>query len=137
MDFSKNDFSQAKVGDQVWHFAYGWGVIEQINHVSPFPLAVRFDDRVIMGFDFEGKYHATDKQSSLFWNEIHFDIPAPPKRKVKKSIERWAAYDSKDGELTIVNSEEQANHAAERWNNDTQQCRWQVVKTLTTYEIEE
>ena len=73
----------------------------------------------------------------LYWSEPEIIIPAPPKRKVKKKIERWAAYDSADGELTFSNSEEQATQAVKRWNNDTQQDRWQVVKTLTTYEIEE
>jgi hypothetical protein len=138
MDFSKNDFSQAKVGDKVWSCEYGGGVIKQIFYNRDYPLKVYFEQTGMEeSYTLKGRQALINLYPTLFWSEIHFDIPERPKRKVERRIERWAAYDSADGELTFSNSEEQATHAVERWNNDTQQDRWQAVKTIITYEIEE
>jgi hypothetical protein len=134
MDFSKNDLSKAQKGDQLWnYFAQLWETVEDIEFGDVFPIKFKGGSKC----DFSGRETKDDIGPTYFWNEIHFDIPKRPKRKVERKIERWAAYNSADGELVFSNSEEQATRAVERWNDDTPQDRWQAVKTIITYEIEE
>jgi len=89
-DFSKNDFSKAKVGDRVWHFSFGWGEVKNIS--KEMGVLVSFDSEPFENctwFLFDGRFTCNDVLPSLFWNEIQFEIPPMPKRKVKKTIERW------------------------------------------------
>lgn len=86
----ETDFSSAKVGDRVWDFIYGWGKIlpenKRINR-ELYPIYVQFDSGVCDAYSYDG-VNGLGKRT-LFWDEIHFEIPPRPKRKVKKVIEGW------------------------------------------------
>lgn len=73
-------FENARVGDRVWDFNRGWGTISQ-----PFNSSNVF--KVEFANDF-GWYDNNGMQSArirtLFWDEIRFEPPPQPKRKVKK-----------------------------------------------------
>ena len=78
-------FKNAKVGDRVWSFEFGWGTIIEIKHNITFPILVKFSEisaSYPCSFTFSGKRFNETKQT-LFWDEIKFEIP---KRKVKKWI---------------------------------------------------
>jgi len=77
-------FENAKVGDKVWDFYYGWGKVTRIG-VSEFgdTMAVllwvefNFNKRKAYkpnGADVNANYR------TLFWDEIKFEIPAQPLR---------------------------------------------------------
>jgi len=81
-------FSDAKVGDKVWSFVYGWGCILSI---TKFWIQVENElpsGRVFVEYDLNGKFYYSKERSSqvLFWSEIKFEIPPMPKRKVKHTI---------------------------------------------------
>lgn len=72
-------FKNAKVGDRVWDFLFGWGTIinicEDENH---YPIEVMFEleDRT-HEYKLDGKRYAARNQT-LFWDEIKFEIPKKP-----------------------------------------------------------
>lgn len=79
-------FSNAKVGDRVWS-RHGWGTIKIIDKVDvELPINVLFDVGNYW-YTINGKQFKTDIQPSIFWDEIKFEIPPKPKRKIKK--EGW------------------------------------------------
>lgn len=80
------DFSEAKVGDRVWDFQYGWGVIDAINKEVgiSFPISIWFDIEEIKSFDFKGRLTPKAKPT-LFWNE--FEIPKEAFEKPKPKLE--------------------------------------------------
>jgi hypothetical protein len=67
-----------KVGDRVWDFRYGWGVVEENNDDQHFPVFVRFDDGEGCAFTLDGRFD-TDQNRTLFFAEI----PIP-----KEALER-------------------------------------------------
>ena len=81
-------FKDAKVGDRVWCIMYGWGTVDDINGSC---LEVRFDTPYIENkwFDEDGKYSTPDIHPTLFWDEVHINLPKPPKRKLTKTIEGY------------------------------------------------
>jgi hypothetical protein len=83
-------FEDAQVGDRVWDFRYGFGEIILIAQSKNYPLRVKFPyvDGA-MTYTLDGKHYSNEAFLSLFWDEIKFDIPPSPKRKVKKIIEGW------------------------------------------------
>jgi hypothetical protein len=78
-------FENARVGDRVWHMKLGWGVVDDIRAASGYPLSVKFDNKKDETFLLDGTCNgfAVEPQS-LFWDEVKFDIPTRPKRKVEK-----------------------------------------------------
>lgn len=83
----KTMFEDAQNGDRVWDFNLGWGSINNVATDTK-SFAVVFDLRGIRRFNFGGVMRDNNHQT-LFWDEIKFDIPPRPKRKVKKVIEGW------------------------------------------------
>ena len=80
-------FSKAKVGDKVWSFRWGFGIIEYVTY-GDFPIGVQFDNdktKNTATYTTNGKYRR-DEAQDLFWDEVKFEIPKQPKRKVKKYI---------------------------------------------------
>lgn len=84
----ETDFRNAKVGDKVWRHASGWGEITSVTHDEDYLLWVEFEGDC-GSFTIDGRYCEDDISPTLFWDEIKFDIPERPKRKVKKVIEGW------------------------------------------------
>ena len=78
-------FKEAKVGDKVWHSAFGWGSITEKDIFSSNKF--RTDFEFYAGwFSLDGKGNS-DKYQTLFWDEVKIIPPPRPKRKVKKVIE--------------------------------------------------
>jgi len=99
-------FENAKVGDRVWSFGYGWGTIQQIN-TNKYPLLICFDNyqsealEKVVCYTKKGTEFLDNSNPTLFWDEIKFTIPTRPKRKVKK--EGWINI-YKIGELPSIAS---------------------------------
>jgi hypothetical protein len=83
-------FEDAQVGDRVWDFRYGFGEIATVDPSNNYPLKVKFPcANGAMTYTLDGKHYSNEAFLSLFWDEIKFDIPPRPKRKVKKEVEFW------------------------------------------------
>ena len=71
-------FRNAKVGDRVWYIAKGWGTIVEINEDREYPIVFIADVDSFCTFTFDGKRDVNDKNPSLFWDEIKYEIPEKP-----------------------------------------------------------
>lgn len=96
------DFTKAKVGDRVWDFQYGWGVIDDIDEQVgiSFPIGIWFDNEKRMTSDFKGRL-IPKANPTLFWNE--FKIPdeafIKPAPKLEVDTLVWVWDDYKDEKL--------------------------------------
>ena len=84
-------FENARVGDRVWDAHYGWGKITGHRFNGDPSLQVEFNSPLRWGcirYNFEG-VPSGGCSPSLFWDEVKFEAPVRPKRKVKKVIEGW------------------------------------------------
>ena len=70
-------FSNAKIGDKVWNFAYGWGTIADIQHGSTHPIVVRFL-KTAGTFTLGGKEAVSDLHPTLLWDEVKYEVPKKP-----------------------------------------------------------
>ena len=84
----KLDGREVKVGDRLWHFILGWGTVyttANYTNCAYNRICVRFDlPNRIESFGTDGKSTSDGRNRGLFWDEIKFDIPPPPKKKIKK-----------------------------------------------------
>lgn len=71
-------FKNAKVGDRVWFFEYGWGTIVNMFYGNEYPIVFKSDTNKFCNFMIDGKRVINDINPSLFWNEIKFTIPEKP-----------------------------------------------------------
>ena len=65
-----------KVGDKVWEYSPGWGVVRELMNLSDYPIYVSFE-RGAGTYTWDGYYILEDLNPSLFWDEI--EVKAPPK----------------------------------------------------------
>ena len=72
-------FENAKVGDKVYHYKYGWTVITQIMKESSYPIIMDYD----FSFTYEGFADKNDKNPSLFWDEVIITPPHKPLPKLE------------------------------------------------------
>lgn len=70
-------FRNVKIGDKVWDFIFGEGVITEISDCEQYPLVVTFKDDVRSTFSYDGKFHL-DYNQTLFWDRFEFTPPAKP-----------------------------------------------------------
>lgn len=71
-------FRNAKIGDEVWDFIYGWGKITDIRENFTYPFKVEFNNFCgVYEYTFEGKI-CEDEPQRLFWDEIKFEVPKKP-----------------------------------------------------------
>lgn len=105
-------FADAKVGDKVWHFLFGWGEVKAVNERTrtchaEFPgyNAHRDGDIEYVFFDVEGKTFENTLNPCVFWGEIDIKSLAPskPKRKVWKKICGWVYYKALNND-NVINS---------------------------------
>jgi hypothetical protein len=82
-------FEDAKIGDRVWNERHGWGTISSTTNRKAFPLAIDFDNSHFDSYTKGGRWDLDDLNPTLFWDEIHFDIPPKPKKMVKKTVDVW------------------------------------------------
>jgi len=70
-------FSGVKIGDRVWSFEYGWGVVVDVCEKL---FSVDFgscDNMARINYTFDGKVGDQVNQT-LFWDEIKFILPSKP-----------------------------------------------------------
>lgn len=68
-------FRNAKVGDRAYDILRGWGTIVEINEDREYPIVFVADVDSFCTFTFDGKRDVNDKNPSLFWDEIKYEIP--------------------------------------------------------------
>lgn len=72
-------FEDAKIGDRVWDFTFGWGTIYDIILDDYYPIKVEFRDGKIRSYTFDGfltSEHITNP--TLFWDMIQYKVPEKP-----------------------------------------------------------
>ena len=80
-------FDGIEIGDKVWSFEYGWGTVVDILSDSFYVEYNKYEDSV--NYDFNG-IRNLNKNQTLFWNEIKFEMPKKPKIKLKyESINKY------------------------------------------------
>ena len=72
-------FEDAKVGDRVFHYRYGWSTITNIREESNYPIIIDYD----FSFTYEGFTDKSDKNRTLFWDEIVITPPEKPLLKLE------------------------------------------------------
>ena len=72
-------FENAKVGDRVFHYRYGWSTITNIREESNYPIIIDYD----FSFTYEGFANKSDKNRTLFWDEIVITPPEKPLLKLE------------------------------------------------------
>lgn len=70
-------FETAKVGDRVWDYFRGWGVVGLLNHDSSYPLEVEFTDTK-RAYDYSGVPDRRRPIRLLFWDEVVIEAPVKP-----------------------------------------------------------
>lgn len=68
-------FRNAKVRDRAYDILRGWGTIVEINEDREYPIVFIADVDSFCTFTFDGKRDVNDKNPSLFWDEIKYEIP--------------------------------------------------------------
>jgi hypothetical protein len=82
-------FDGVKIGDKVWCFINGKGVVDVIS--PTYPIRVVFESRFVHSYNYNGSMCLVKGgNQSLFWDEIKFTPPPKPKRMVQKKAEAWA-----------------------------------------------
>lgn len=79
---SKAMFANVKVGDKVWDIRMGWGVVDELELDSYYPISVDFT-HVGDTYTLEGFHRDTDVNPSLFWDEIEIKAPPAPLPKLE------------------------------------------------------
>ena len=72
-------FETAQVGDRVYHYKYGWSTITNIKKESNYPIIINYD----FSFTYEGFSDKSDKNQSLFWDEVIITPPPKPLPKLE------------------------------------------------------
>lgn len=72
-------FKNAKAGDRVWDYLYGWGTIKKTDFDIDYPILVKYDNEDNHdSFTYEGFKSLKHKSPILFWDEIKFEVPEKP-----------------------------------------------------------
>lgn len=89
----KEEFSKAQVGDKVWSFPGGEGVIISTTNGTVYSIKVDHGDENLT-YTIGGKHSATDEFPTLYWGQPTMELVPPPKRKVKKWVNLYRTLDS-------------------------------------------
>lgn len=73
----KEMFSDAKIGDKVWDFQNGWGVIVDLDS-GDYPIIVEFHAGAVVSYTTRGHFHSDGANPSLFWDVVRFEVPPKP-----------------------------------------------------------
>lgn len=71
-------FETAKVGDKVWDFYQGWGVVREIGRSARYPIYVNLASGGYKRYTSGGLYDEDDISQSLFWDEVVIEAPVKP-----------------------------------------------------------
>ena len=84
-------FENAKVGDKVWDSVIGtWGYIKELKYGEEFSIIVHFYGMGKERYYTQKGVSSYGQNQILFWDEVKFEVPVRPKRKVKKKVKSWA-----------------------------------------------
>ena len=72
-------FEDAKVGDRVFHYKYGWKTISHIKEDSSYPIIIDYD----FSYTYNGFAEKTDSNPSIFWDEVKIVPPSKPLPKLE------------------------------------------------------
>ena len=72
-------FEDAKVGDRVFHYKYGWKTISHIKEESSYPIIIDYD----FSYTYNGFAEKTDSNPSIFWDEVKIVPPSKPLPKLE------------------------------------------------------
>jgi hypothetical protein len=83
-------FEKAKVGDKVWDYRYGYGIVESVESQHFGSITYIFEQGPYKGcsnvLDLAGK--DDEGVRYLFWDEIKFEVPVqPPRMKLIHGVE--------------------------------------------------
>lgn len=130
MSNPQNFFDDAKVGDDALCVRRGWVKINNVCIQDKYSIIAEG-----YGYTLEGKVEKTDAQPSLFPSDkvpqYFLDLFPRPKRKVKKTMERWVVVWSDETIGGYCASKDRAEKTAELY------CGGVVVKLTGEYEVEE
>lgn len=85
---NETTFENAKVGDRVWDYYYKCGKVRELKQdILIVDFKLPYGARIFSYLGHEQGYFKGVR--TLFWDEIKFETPPRPKRKVKKKIEGW------------------------------------------------
>jgi hypothetical protein len=121
---NETTFENARIGDKVWDFNYGWGVIA---FKSASTIDVNFRS-LTLTYSLAGWERG--KRRTLFWDEIKFTAPPRPKRMVKKEVVVWYSI-SKEG------AKHQYETEAGMLSHVSRHHGYYPLKLTGTYEVEE
>ena len=117
-------FSKAKVGDKVWNYKTGWDQITKILCNSTYPIMTQRGRYTLSGHNV-----TSDKNPSIFWDEIKIEPPPKPKRMVARILRGWVnIYPESTSEIHIT---------IERANRHAFPRRIACVEINQEYEVEE
>lgn len=86
----ENYFSNARNGDKVFHIIHEWGTITGTADDSFIARFINKENTLIdLSFWSDGRQFRSDKNPSVFWNEVKIVPPPKPKRKAEKTIAGW------------------------------------------------
>lgn len=71
-------FETAKVGDKVWSLFSGWGVITTMSPDNTYWLRVKYGIGKFDWYTMDGKYHPSNINQTLFWDEVEIVAPHKP-----------------------------------------------------------
>jgi len=106
-------FDNAKIGDRVWDFKLGFGQIKSITNTKLFEVVFTdYEDYVYNYYDRNGRVNGDNKYNQvLFWDEIKFTIPEPPKREYEfKSFKNKYVLDSLHNNYFIASTGKASNN---------------------------
>jgi len=94
-------FETVKVGDRVWSITYGWATVTEVFKDK---FEVQNDNGSTSMFNNDGTFHRmtslfTKTNRCLFWDEIKFEIPKKPSKKVRKTVSIAVALHTQDNIL--------------------------------------
>ena len=71
---------EIKLGDRVWHILLGWKTVSRIVPEAAYPIRMG-------GYSLNSDGHEsdTDKNPSIFWDEVHITPPPKPKPEINWS----------------------------------------------------
>jgi len=76
-------FDGIRTGDKVWDFIFRRR--GEVIDLSDDEIVIKFDNNQTWSYDYNGiLYGLKDAKQTLFWDEIKFEIPKPPKIKLKE-----------------------------------------------------
>ena len=103
-------FENAKIGDKVYHYRYGWSTITNIKKESYYPIIIDY----AFSFTYEGFTNKYDKNRTLFWDEVVITPPEKPLPKLEVDtkvlvwngtnvdpVKRYFSHFNEDGDIMV------------------------------------